>query len=224
MPVEVEVRSLIDASMQGKIQKKLARMRLLRSGKSLDLYYDTADFALLRHPQMVFFRLRERRLLQVKFDAPVTPGQPSACIEREFSLDIDRVPQELHELLQTFLPNWQPASSWQELLERNALEELVRIDKHRRVYTDDPVIISLDNVTDLGQFIEVEMNCPEGVDTREAQAQVEKILTELGGMPLKAGYFEMYVYSHKHEAYQLIPERFQVEEALLPIRSWKGTH
>jgi adenylate cyclase class 2 len=100
---------------------------------------------------------------------------------------------------------------------------LVRIDKHRRVYTDGPVIISLDNVTDLGQFIEVEINCPEGADTREAQAQVEKILAELGGTPLKAGYFEMYVYSHKHEVYQLIPGRFQVEEALPPIRSWKGT-
>jgi hypothetical protein len=40
---------------------------------------------------------------------------------------------------------------------------------------------------------------------------------------VKAGYFEMDCSSHKHEAYHLIPERFQVEEALLPIRSWKGT-
>jgi hypothetical protein len=89
MPIEVEVRSWISPSMQEKIRKKLARMRLLRSGKSLDLYYDTADFALLRHPQMVFFRLRERRLLQVKFDETTAPDQTPTCIEREFSLDMN---------------------------------------------------------------------------------------------------------------------------------------
>jgi adenylate cyclase class 2 len=221
--IEVEVRSLVYPSIRKNVWQRLAHMHLAHSGRSLDRYYDTPDFALLRHPQMVFFRLREERLLQVKFDADMTLHQPPPCIEREFALNTDTVPPELHELLQTFRPGWQSAQSWQELLRCNDLEELVRIDKHRRVYTDGPFIVCLDDVANLGQFIEIEINCPEDADIREAQVQVENFLSEIGGTSLKAGYFELYLYYHKHEAYRLIPERFQVEEALLPIPSWKGT-
>jgi adenylate cyclase class IV len=214
--IEVEVRSLFSPEMQTEAQEKLAQMRLLREGTSLDVYYDTPDWALLRHPQMVFLRRREGHLLQIKFDTIATPSSLPSCIEREFVLEQEYVSSEAQALLRTFLPNWQQAHTWQEMVRGNHLEALVRIDKQRRVYTDGLLIVCIDEVADLGQFIEVEINCPENADVREAQAQVDAFLATIGGTPLKAGYFEMWLYAYKHEAYELIPERFQVEEHLLP--------
>lgn len=222
--IEVEIRSLLRESMLPKVQEKLARMRLVQSGASLDMYYDTSDYALLRHPQLVFLRLREGRLLQVKFNGLAAESLLPPCIEREFVVETDNVPAEVHVLLQSFLPGWQAASSWQETLHDNHLGELARVDKKRSVYVDDPFIVCIDTVANLGQFLEVEINCPEGSDTRKAQECVDAFLAEVEGIPLKAGYFELYLYYYRLEAYQFVPERFHVEADLLPDSIWKDFH
>jgi adenylate cyclase class IV len=219
--IEVEVRSWLHPSMQKNVQEKVSQMRRLRAGASLDTYFDTSEFAFLCHLQMIFFRVREEHFLQIKYDAAGVQRQPPPCIEREFFLDGDQVPDEVHLLMQSLFPAWKAASSWQELLRANRLEEQVRIDKYQRVYQDGPVIVCLDEVARLGHFIEGKINCPEGSAIDEAQAQVDAYLAALGGTSLKAGYVEMWLYYHHHEAYQFIPERFRVEEHLLPIPLWR---
>lgn len=41
------------------------------------------------------------------------------------------------------------------------------------------------------------------------------MLEELQGMPLKAGYAEMWLYRHHQAAYQYVPQQLCVEEALM---------
>lgn len=220
--IEVEVRAFLHESMHANVREKLASMWAVKEGASLDVYYDTPEYRLLRHAQMVFLRQREGCLLQVKYDTADAPLQPPPCIEREFRLEGKSVPDEVHTLLQSFLPGWQSASTWQEVLRENHLAELARIEKHRSVYTDGLFMVCVDEVDDLGQFIEVEINLPEGTDTREAQEQVDGFLAEIGGTAIRSGYFEMYLYCYRHEAYQLVPPRFQVEEHLLPVHIWQN--
>ncbi len=217
--IEVEVRSLLYESMQPKVQEKLAPMRQVKAGASFDIYYDTADYALLCHSQMVFLRLREGCLLQIKYNAARAKNTPPPCMEREYVLEAGIVPDEANALLRRFLPGWQSATTWQELLRCNQLEELAHIDKHRSVYTDDLFLVCVDTVANLGQCIEVEINCPEDSDIRAAQTQVDAFLAEIGGTPLKAGYVEMFLYVYKPQTYQLIPARFQVEGDVLPVRA-----
>jgi len=211
--IEVEVRSPLLPDIAAKLQPKLEKMHLREEKASQDVYYDTPDFALLQHRLSVFVRLREGRLLQFKFDED--SEQRIACIEREFLIQTDVLPEKAQTLFQTFLPTWQHAASWEQARTFNQLVELACIDKKRRVYVDGPLIISIDSIEGLGSFVEVERNCEEGTDTQEAEEHVHTFLREIGGISLKAGYFEMWLYRHNQAAYQLVPPRFRVEEALV---------
>ncbi|HEY7419689.1 MAG TPA: CYTH domain-containing protein, partial [Ktedonobacteraceae bacterium] len=193
---------------------RLEKMHLQEEKVCQDVYYDTLDYDLLCHQQCVFVRLREGRLLQFKFD--LNSEQQCACIEREFPLQGD-VPEKAQALFQTFLPEWQPAPTWEQAMTANQLVELARIEKRRSIYIDGPLIISIDRVEGLGDFVEIERNCREqnDADIQAARAQVHTFLQEIGGIPLKAGYFEMWLYRHNQSAYQLVPQRFRVEDTLI---------
>lgn len=215
--IEVEVRSPLLPDIAARLTPKLATMHVREEKASQDVYYDTPQFDLLRHRQVVFARLREGRLLQFKFDED--SKQNIACIEREFLLQAGDFPEKAQTLFQTFLPAWQHAASWEEAVANNELVALAHIEKRRRVYVDGPLIISVDHVERLGSFVEIEMNCEEGTDTQAAETQVHTFLKEIGGTPLKAGYFEMWVYRHNQTAYQFVPPRFRVDEELMRILS-----
>jgi adenylate cyclase class IV len=188
-------------------------MDFLEGKASLDVYYDTPSCDLLRHPQAVFVRVREGRLLQCKFDEEAPTHGQHACIEREYVLSLQEcLPEQAHHLLKRFLPSWQPAATWEASITANHLIEVARIDKHRRVYIDGPLIICVDDVVGLGSFVEIERNEAEGADIRAAEEHVRAVLRDLGGMPINAGYFEMVLQRNNHMAYHWVPSRFRVDE------------
>ena len=209
--IEVEVRTLLSPDIAARLLPRLATMRLHEQKASQDVYYDTPHFDLLRHRQIVFVRIREGQLLQFKFDEDSEPR--IACIERAFPLQADSFPEKAQILFQTFLPTWRPAITWEQAVMNNQLVELACIEKHRSVYVEGPLIVSIDHVERLGSFVEIERNCDEGTDTQEAEEHVHAFLQEIGGSPLNAGYFELWLYRHNPMAYQFVPPRFRVEQA-----------
>jgi len=158
-------------------------------------------------------RIREGRLLQFKFDAQDITQAQQACIEREYALSsLEPLPKPAHRLFERFLPAWQPAASWEANISTNHLLELARIDKYRRVYVDSSLIICVDQVAGLGSFVEIERNEAEGTAIRAAEEHVCAVLEEIGGTPVNAGYFEMWLFRNNHAAYQWVPPRFRVED------------
>ena len=102
-------------------------------------------------------------MLQIKFNGQaVAESLLPPCIEREFVLEEERIPAQMAICV-----------NLARLLRCNQLEELARVDKHRSVFTDDPFIVCIDDVAHLGQFLEVEINCPEGSDIHETKAHVD---------------------------------------------------
>jgi adenylate cyclase, class 2 len=212
MMIEIEVRSPLWPAVADKLAPLLQTMQVREEKTSQDIYYDTRGFDLLQHPRHVFVRLREGRLLQFKFDEDA--HLQTACIEREFLLT-DEVPEKAHALFQMFLPTWQPVLTWERAIADNHFVELARINKTRRVYVDGPLIVSIDHVEGLGRFVEIERNCEEGADTQAAREHVHRILENIGGVPLKAGYFEMWLCRYNQQAYQFVPPRFRVEDVIM---------
>lgn len=210
--LEIEIRCAITADVEMRLSKKLEQMRLLEEKpRGVDSYYDTADLALLQHRRAVFVRVRDGHRLQFKFDED--REVQAACIEREFVLAEDgMLSPQAHALFQRFLPAWQVADTWEEARTRNRLIELVRIDKARSMYTDGALLVSIDQVKDLGRFVEIEMNCKEGEETDTARATVHAFAAEIGGRGIRAGYFEMWLYRHQRAAYQQVPAQFRVQE------------
>ncbi len=148
--IEVEVRSLLSPAIAAKLQEKLERIGVSEIKASQDVYYDTPQFDLLRHRQVVFARLREGRLLQFKFDEDSTSQERIACIEREFDISAKSLPEKANHLFRVFLPTWHSAATWEQVIAYNNLVELACIEKRRSVYIDGPLIISIDQVEGLG--------------------------------------------------------------------------
>ncbi|HLZ64166.1 MAG TPA: CYTH domain-containing protein [Ktedonosporobacter sp.] len=210
--LEVELKCPLTAEMWPKLQIQLQRMSKLSVKSSIDRYYDTPHLEFLRHPRSVFVRLREERHLQVKFDECESDDEQIPCVERGFLITEDHLPEEAHLLVRHFMPRWQAASTWTEAVKRNELEVLACIQKTRVSYTDGTMLISVDRVAGLGDFVEAEIQCDEGTDTQSALTRVQMFLSELGGKPLRAGYTELWLYQHHPQAYEQVPARFRVNE------------
>jgi Adenylate cyclase, class 2 (thermophilic) len=150
-------------------------------------------------------------MIEVEVRSQLSPDITAKLMPR--LAHMHRHEEKAHALFREFHPNWQPAATWEQVVTNNQLVELVRIDKKRCVYIDGPLIISIDQVEGLGSFVEIERNCEEGTDTQAAEEHVHAFLHEIGGVPLQAGYFELWLYRHNPTAYQFVPPRFRVEEA-----------
>jgi adenylate cyclase class IV len=167
-----------------------------------DRYYDTPEAGL--YEQAVFARVRTNgttSTLQFKFDEPGSDKQHISCTERAFGLSDEPLLEGVHIIFAHFFPTWQPASSWGEVCTRNHLEELTHILNTRHLYHLDQVTLCLDHVQDVGLFVEVEVLCEEGADTKAARTRVRQFVEAIGGVPLKAGYVELALQRSKPDIY-----------------------
>ena len=168
-----------------------------------DRYSDTPEGRL--YEQAVFVRVRtngQHRQLQFKFDEETSEKQHISCTERAFLLSEEPLPEGVHTLFAHFLPGWQPASSWTESCTRNHLQELTRICNTRQIYRMGELTLCLDHVQDLGLFVEAEVMCEEGADTKVARRLVHQFVETIGGVPLSAGYVELILQKTRPDLYQ----------------------
>lgn len=199
--IEVEFKSRLTPPIQRKLQTKLQQMHFERQVHNLDVYYDTSTYHLLQ--QAVFVRIRNNAQLEFKFNEQVEV-EHGQSIERSYPLVPDAAQAvHMHRLFSRFLPLWQPAEPVATAILHNNLAELARIDNQREEYTQEAFFLSLDHVQDLGDFIEVEVRCEEGTDTRRAQEQLQTFVADLGIEHIRVGYVELWLQQYNLVAYHL---------------------
>jgi len=196
---EVELTCPLTPEGLSRLREKLQGAVPQGVTQQIDIYYDTATWGLLQ--QAVFVRVRNNAKLQVKFDEEGSDKLHIECIERAFSLECP-LPQEAHDLLLRFLPTWQAAATFSEAVTKNRLVELAHLHKTRDMYLDGRLIIALDHIEGLGEFVEVEIQCEEGEDTGQARVMLERFVHDIQATPLKAGYTELWLQRHNPAAYQ----------------------
>lgn len=169
--------------------------------RNVDIYYDTPAYNLLQ--QAVFVRVRNNQHLEFKFNehAEKTHGQST---ERTFSLlpDADMA-AKMHALFTRFLPHWYTAPTVEAAFTHNGLIELARIENNRESFSQDGIYVSIDHVTGLGEFLEVETRCEEGTDTSHAQSRLHTFISDLNVEHIRVGYVELWLRMHNPHAYQL---------------------
>jgi adenylate cyclase class IV len=199
---EIEQTCEVTPAVQKRLQAYLAGREPDSMVINDDQYFDTPQARL--YEQAVFARVRTngtQRMLQLKFDEPKSEKQHISCTERAFVLSAAPLSEGVHAIFAHFLPAWQPASSWGEVCARNHLEELTRITNTRHIYRLEDLTLCLDHVQEVGTFVEVEIMCEEGADTRPARARVRQFVQAIGGAPLSAGYVELALQRTKPEVY-----------------------
>lgn len=197
--IEVEVKCAVAPQARHLLEARLREARFERHTHNVDVYYDMPDWDLLQ--KAVFLRVRNQQKLEFKFNEQAEKAHIQST-ERAFSLQ----PQPdqaaaMNELFSHFLPTWTSMPTWEAARLENKLVELARIENTRRQYSLDSVRLCVDHVTGLGDFLEAEIECAEGTDTRQARAQLYTFIAEFTTEPLPIGYVELWLRQHNPQAY-----------------------
>src|SRR2546429_359947 len=142
--IEIELKYALNPALSAQLQEQLQQMSFTGAVNNDDLYYDTTSFDLLQ--RAVFVRVRNEHTLQFKYNEAADRAHMQS-IERSFPLVSDAASiASMNDLFTHFLPYWHPASSFAQAIELNNLIELASIRNKRKVYTQDNIIVSLDEV------------------------------------------------------------------------------
>lgn len=204
--IEVELKCELRPELLSRLQHKLQQMRFVGTVHNLDVYYDTADYVFLR--QAVFVRVRNQCKLEFKFNEHPELGHGQST-EHTFSLSPDEpLPPKANDLFAHFLPTWHTSSTLAEAISSNSLIELARIDNMRQDYEGDNIYLSLDQVANLGHFLEIETRAENHTGTSKAEARLQKFVADLDVQHIKVGYVELWLRKYNPAAYRL--GRYQI--------------
>jgi adenylate cyclase class IV len=199
--IEVEVKFELLPKAWSQFKEHFAAMQFVRRVRNSDIYYDTPRFDLLR--QAVFVRVRNQQWLEFKFNAQAAPTHIQST-ERSFALNLHpSQAEEMHALFARFLPRWCAAAAPEEALHCNGLRELARIENHRTQYSYENLIICVDQVEGLGNFVEIEMQCEEDSDIQQAIARVQDLAAGFAARQVRVGYVELWLQRYHPQAYRL---------------------
>ncbi|HEY6540713.1 MAG TPA: CYTH domain-containing protein [Ktedonobacteraceae bacterium] len=198
--IEVELKFAITPDSRSRLETYLGTIGYARRLQNLDIYYDTPSFDLFS--QAVFVRVRNRQRLEFKFNEQAAPAH-LFCTERAFSLTAGagRV-AEMNNLFAGFLPRWQTAGTISEALLENGLVELARIENRRAEYRYENLVVCVDHVKELGDFLEIETQCEVEGETPQAIEQVQAFAAGLDARQVHVGYVELWLQKHRPRAYR----------------------
>ncbi len=170
-----------------------------------DMYYDTKDYQLLRNGNF----LRARNKKQIDFKINANDNSHLFCQETNFSY-VDESVLEIRKLLKELGVDIS-FDAISELFEN--LEVLAPIRKKRSIYElEENVIMVIDEVEDLGTFLEIEYDYDGDTITKEKGEYYKNYLKDIlkknnllneNMVEVKIGYVELYLKKYNNEAYNL---------------------
>ncbi len=184
--IEIELRYKILDEMG--LQQFTAPLTFVKKEHIIDIYLDTNDANLVERG--IYVRLRNTHKLDIKFNRacledPLLEYQPY-CEEHSFILPLmqEKLP-EFNDVVHYL--GLQQAQTFEEFKARNNFIDHRVIDKVRSTYALEDFVIVIDEVKDLGTFLEIEMMAPSTSNLDAITKQMEEILSPLKLERLKIG-------------------------------------
>lgn len=209
--IEIELR--YEILNQNQLIKFLAPLQHLQSKRDVDIYLDNPQ-ALL-YQKGIFVRIRNNKKLDIKFNRACLEDPDLAiqdyCEEHSFALPIQEIDlPRLNELLMSL--NLVPVhiAALEELKIVNNFGVHYTLDKTRTSYRCDSFTLCVDEVTNLGTFLEIELMANSIEDLAAVKQQMQHMLKELNLAPLKTGYGTLLLRKNHFDHYLM--GRFILEE------------
>lgn len=196
---EVESKFEITPQSKHQIEAHLKDAKQIKTKKQTDVYYDTEDAKLFK--KGIFIRLRDNHRLDFKFN-PEETDQHNYCLEHKFEVPIFAEKLfKLNKTIEALNLNKVDTASFQDFLETNNLKEFVVIDKEINQYEKENITYRIDEVKELGKFIEIEIETSEEKQIKELNKKIKSIGTELNLKNVGTGYVELYLRKYNKELY-----------------------
>lgn len=209
--IEIELRYEVLKPEQ--LASFVASLQKIHSKHDVDIYFDNPTDYL--HKNGIYIRTRNNKKLDIKFNRACLNNPNLAiqdyCEEHSFALPLQET--DLHKINDLLISlNLKPMSMahLENLKSVNQFKEQCTVDKMRTSYQYDNFTICVDEVKDLGTFLEIELMA----DTAENVAKVkQEMLTLIHGLelkPIKTGYINLLLRKKDFAHYLL--GRFILEE------------
>jgi len=195
--IEVELKFEVPLDSREQLQAKLDDLpdiRWLRQVVNSDSYFDTEHLDCLQ--QAVFIRIRNHEQLEMKFHDYADPAHTHST-ERAFLLKAEPpLMQEINTLCSRFISRWHAADSVEEAIRINGLIEYAHIANRRTQYAFENLVLSIDDVEGLGDFLEIEIACEKGAEIEQSLSRLHTFVTNLAFpalRPVRTGYVEQWL-------------------------------
>lgn len=203
--IEFELKFMID-----KMPSKLSAMQPDKEKFQSDIYYDTPDYKLIQGGN--FLRIRDGKTLEFKLN--LDDAHHLFCDELIFKTE--EIPEKIEEINKILtgigLPKSKAAKNADEFLTSNNFQVLSPIEKRRRTFNLNYCKICIDEVKDLGTFLEAEIMIDKSnLSEDEAQGIKQDLISRLKEDEIltgkfnavDVGYVELYLMKHNKPAYDL---------------------
>jgi len=194
-----------------KIPEELSYLSIKKITKQNDIYYDTADYSLIKKGN--FLRIRNNDKIDFKIDI----GDDTHLYCKETSFKVSEICKRINDinkvLLSVGLPKSKSILKNENFLLENNFIELARINKIRTIYElDENCNLCIDEVDNLGLFLEAEViinsNDINQIKAEKIKSGLEKRLIEnkfidSSSERINTGYVELYLLMYNPNVYEL---------------------
>lgn len=202
---EIELRYEVLSS--NGLEQFLAQLTFINKKQVIDIYLDTLDGDLVK--KGIYIRKRNAKTVDIKFNRacledPSLPSQPY-CEEYSFSLPlISAELEKFNGVIQSLGLKPLAIPNLDAFMTSNKLIDHLIIDKIRSSYKHDIFTIALDEIKELGTFLEIEIMSQSTENLEQITYDMKTILAGLHIKPLKFGavtlmlrkkYFDLYLQS-----------------------------
>lgn len=211
--IEIELRYEVVDRCQ--LQQFAQMLTFVKKRHDIDIYFDTDQADLLS--KGIFIRIRNGSSLEIKFNRecindPNLPMQ-SYCEEHVFAFPVvESDGARFNDLV--FSLGLKPLIAhdnfFEQFKKKNNLVEHYRVDKERMEYRYNQFTIALDEVKELGTFLEIECMAPNTDELRSIETTMKEFIAPLSLKPFKTGYGTLLLRKHNFAHY--LKSRFILAE------------
>ena len=206
-----------------KLQNFLNNLTFKVKKRVKDIYLDTLDGDLYK--KGVFIRIRNDKTLDFKFnldeiskDATKIKLNHTHCDEYNFTLPLTKESlKDLNEVAQLLGMKTVEKADLEEFKTKNNIIEPVVLDRERQYYTSNKFDIIVDNIEDLGQYLEIERLAKVDDDMEQIKEEMKQFLKGLDLKYVNTGFNELYWRKHDFKLY--LQGKFLLDEDFKKYRS-----
>ncbi len=209
----IEIELLYEVLKPEQLSSFLTPFQKLNQKHDVDIYWDTPQAIL--YQRGIFIRIRNGKKLDIKFNRATLENPDLViqdyCEEHSFSLPLQNSDlPKINGLLVSLNLKPTVVADVEHLKAVNNFGEHYRVDKMRTSYAHDSFTLCVDEVADLGTFLEIELMASTVENLAAVKQQMQQLIKGLDLTPLRTGYGTLLLRKKDFEHYLL--GRFVLEE------------
>ena len=201
MSKDIEVELKFQVLDESEIRKFIKNLKFITRKRIVDKYLDTENADLYK--KGLFIRIRDDKTLDFKYNLEDTECKHEHCEEHSFllPLTLDSL-DSVNKIFKVLNLNTVTNPSIDEIMNRNEFIVSITNDKTREIYRDEKFEFCIDDIENLGKFIEIEIHAAKEDNLEEIKTLMRERVRGLKLKLITTGYNELYWKRHDPEIYK----------------------